>query len=72
VLEKRVKIRATGANGKSFEVTVPREVVLREARRLGIPPTEAARKLRAVWRYNDFQGLHMELIYDEKSAEGKT
>jgi hypothetical protein len=68
-LQKRVKIRATGADGRSFEVTIPREVVMREARKLRIPPEEVAKKLRAVWHYDHFKGLHLELIYTEAGGE---
>lgn len=54
VIIKRYKIRMTGSQGRSIETTVPREVLAREARRLGLTVEEAVEKLEEVWRYNSF------------------
>lgn len=64
-LERRYQIRRTGRNGASFEVTVPPEVLVREARRLGVPDEKIADALQVVWRYNDFRGVHMEITKKE-------
>jgi len=53
---KRYQLRETGARGSSIEITVPREVVEREARRLGI---EAGDELLGVWWYDGFSGLFL-------------
>lgn len=64
VLIKKYAIRQTGREGRSLEITIPKEVFEREARRLGYTVEEALKKLEAVWRYNGFHGLH--LNFEEK------
>lgn len=59
VIIKRYKVRSTGKNGATLETTLPREVFEREARRQGLTIEEALEKLDAVWRFNDFRGLHL-------------
>ena len=69
VLEKKYGIRKTGKNGASYEVTVPREVLIREARRLDISEEEITKKFDVVWRYNNFRGSHMEIVKKEEKAK---
>ncbi len=57
---KKYKLRTAGAQGATIEITLPKEAVEREARRLGISEEEAAEKLVGVWRYNSFRGLHLD------------
>ena len=59
VIIKRYKIRTTGNQNASVETTIPREAFEREARRLGYKPEEAVKELEAVWRFNNFRGLHL-------------
>lgn len=59
IIEKSYKVRQTGKNGASLETTIPREVFAREARKKGMTIQEGLEKLRAVWRYNSFEGLHL-------------
>ena len=59
VIIKRYKIRTTGNQNASVETTIPREAFEREARRLGYKPEEAVEELEAVWRFNNFRGLHL-------------
>jgi len=56
---KKYKIRATGNQTASIETTIPKEAFEREARRKGMTIKEALEKLTAVWRYNNFRGLHL-------------
>lgn len=56
---KRYKIRQTGKAGSTLETTIPKEVFEREARRLNMTFQEAVENLEAVWRFNDFRGLHL-------------
>ncbi|GAH00698.1 unnamed protein product [marine sediment metagenome] len=56
---KSYRVRETGKNGTSLVTTIPREVFEREARKKGLSPQEGLEKLRAVWRYNSFEGLHL-------------
>ena len=60
LIMKTYKIRLTGAKGASIETTIPREVFEREARKKGMTVKEAVKKLRAVWRYNNFDGLNLQ------------
>jgi len=60
VIMKKYKLRRAGAQKATIEITIPREAVEREARRLGISEKEAVGKLLGVWRYNSFQGLHLD------------
>ena len=62
VLRKRYLLRRTGTSGHSFEVTIPKEVVEREARLLGISVEQVDREAEIEWRYDDFPGLHMVLV----------
>lgn len=59
VIKKRYKIRRTGKEGSSLETCIPREAFEREARKQGYNPKEALEKLDAVWRFNNFHGLHL-------------
>lgn len=69
LIMKRYKIRLTGAEGTSLETTIPKEVFEREARKQGMTVVEAVEKLRAVWRYNSFDGLHLKF---EPKKEAKS
>lgn len=59
LITKVYKIRRTGKRGKSLETTIPREAFEREARRLGMQPKDAIKNLMAVWRFDNFPGLHL-------------
>lgn len=59
VIKRRYKIRRTGKEGSSLETCIPREAFEREARRQGYQPEDAIEKLEAVWRFNNFRGLHL-------------
>lgn len=66
VITKKYKLRTAGAQNATIEITLPKEAVEREARRLGISEEEAVEKLIGVWRYNSFHGLH--LVFELKGA----
>jgi len=68
VYKRKYKLRRTGAQGSTIEITVPREVVEREARRLGITEEEAVEALVGVWRYNNFLGVH--LSFEVRKKDG--
>jgi hypothetical protein len=61
-LRKRYAIRRISPTSLSWETTIPREVVEREARLLGIPLEKVETRLEVEWRFNDFKGLHMVLV----------
>ena len=70
VIMKRYKLRRAGAQKATIEITLPKEAVEREARRLGISEEEAAEKLLGIWKYNEFQGLHLSFeLVEEKGDE---
>lgn len=70
VLIKTYKLRRAGARRATIEITVPKRVVEREARRLGVTEEEAVEKLLGVWKYNDFRGLHLSFELREDSGHG--
>ena len=59
VIQKRYKVRLAGLQGSTMEITLPKEAVEREARRLGITEKDVE-KLVGVWRFNEFRGLHLD------------
>jgi len=69
VIVKRYKVRRAGNRGATIEVTVPKAVVEREARRLGIDEGAVAEKLVAVWRYGSFLGLHLSFEVEEEKHD---
>lgn len=69
VLMKRYKLRRVGARKATIAITLPKEVVEREARRLGIREKEADKKLWGVWKYNDFHGVHLSFLLIEEEKE---
>lgn len=66
---KSYKMRRSAKNRHSVQTTVPIEAFEREARRYKMTFEEALEKLRAVWRYNEFRGLH--LSFEPHEDEGK-
>lgn len=67
VIIKRYKVRTVGNRDASIETTIPREAFEREARRQGMTVQEAVNRLKAVWRFNSFQGLY--LSFEEASPQ---
>jgi hypothetical protein len=61
-LRKRYCLRRTGKNWLSWETTIPREVIEREARRLGVPLDKIENLLEVEWLFGDFTGLYMRLV----------
>lgn len=68
VILKRYRLRVAGSQGASMEITLPKAVVARECRRLGIPESEAITKIIGVWKFNSFRGLHLDFELKEKPA----
>ena len=58
------KLRTTGNKDGTFEVSVPRDVVLRQARKAGLTPEEFLNQYRAVAHFDAFDGLfyHFERV----------
>ena len=71
VIIKKYRLRRVGARRATIAITLPREVVEREARRLGISEEEATEKLLGIWKYNAFHGVHLsfEPIKKEEASE---
>jgi len=59
---KTFKMQATGADGKTTRVSVPRDVVKKEARRLQLTVPEFLAKYRIEWKYNSFPGIYATFI----------
>lgn len=56
---KSYKVRRSAKDRHSIQTTVPIEAFEREARRHKMSFEEALKKLEAVWRFNNFHGLHL-------------
>jgi hypothetical protein len=69
VIKKAYKIRRTGHSGGSIETTIPKEVFEREARRLDMDLDEALNDLQAVWRFDNFPGLHLSFEKQDDRTE---
>ena len=61
-LRKRYNLRRTGRQWLSWETTIPKEVIEREARRSRIPLAEFEKHFEAEWWFGDFEGLHLVLV----------
>lgn len=68
VIIKKYRVRTTGKQGSTLETSLPKEAFEREARRLGLSPEQAPEKLVAVWRFNNFHGLHLSFELAEKES----
>jgi len=66
-LRRRYVLRKTG-NGRSFETTIPREVVEREARGKGLEIDEFLEEYVAEVLYGDFHGVHITFTKGEKAG----
>ncbi len=55
---KTYKMRAVGEEGLNIIVSIPHQVIEREARKHNITVTEFLDKYRAVAVYNGFEGIH--------------
>jgi len=51
-------MRTSGKRSRTIEVTVPRDVIVRQARRVGLSIDEYLKQYRAVAHYNDFDGVY--------------
>ena len=69
VIMKKYALCRVGARRSTIKITLPTEVVEREARRLGISEEEAVEKLLGVWKYNSFDGLHLSFVEKEPKKE---
>lgn len=56
---KSCKMRQAAKDRHSEETTIPIEAFEREVRRHKMTFEEALKKLKAVWRFNNFHGLHL-------------
>ena len=51
------KLRVTGDNNRTVEVSFPRDVVEREAKKRGMTVDEFIQKFRVVAHYDNFEGV---------------
>ena len=67
------RMQATGKDGQTARTTVPRDIVKREASRLGLSIRDFLKNYRVEWRYNGFEGAVMIFVpakKDNNSNEG--
>lgn len=68
---KVYRMQATGADGDTVRVSVPREIVEKEARRLDLSIKEFAKHYRIQWLYNGFEGAWAKFISKEDKPNAK-
>lgn len=67
---KTFRMQATGADGKTIRISIPREVVRKEAKKHSLTIKQFLREYRIEWRYNSFAGAYMLFVPTEKVPEG--
>ena len=55
---KTFRMQSAGADGKTIRISVPRDVVRKEARRMGLNIQEFLKSYRVEWRYDSFPGAY--------------
>lgn len=56
---KTVRMQATGADGQTVRISIPRAVVQKEAKKHGLTLDQFLEQYRAEWRFNSFDGAYM-------------
>jgi len=64
---KVFRMQATGADGQTVRVSVPREIVRREAKRHQMTIKEFLKHFRIEWRFNSFPGFYGVFISKDSS-----
>lgn len=59
---KIFKMRAVGKDGQTVEATIPREIVMREARKRGLTLEQFLAQFRVEWLYDDFGGAFARFV----------
>jgi len=68
---KIYRMQATGADGYTVRVSVPRAVVEKESRRLGLEIKEFTKEYRIQWLYNGFEGAWAKFVPKKKADDNK-
>lgn len=63
--QKVYKMRRVGDEGQNVVVSVPPEVIEREARRQGLTTKDFVEKFRVVAEFNGFEGVHYSFLPNE-------
>lgn len=69
--EKSYKMRMVGEDGLNIVVSIPRTVIVKEARSQGLTLEEFLKQYRAIAQYNSFEGIHYVFKPIEQKAEQK-
>jgi len=64
---KTVRMQATGADGKTIRISIPRVVVQKEAKKHNLSLDRFLELYRAEWRFNSFEGAYMLFVPIEKN-----
>jgi hypothetical protein len=68
-LARRYALRRIDSNKRAWEATIPREIVEREARRLGITIEELEETYELECLFDDFHGIHYRFIEKNKKED---
>ena len=61
-LKKQYNIRSASPSSISYEITLPKIAIEREAARMGMTVEEYSENFDGLWSFNSFQGLHLDFI----------
>lgn len=56
--QKTYKMRAVGDEGQNIVVTIPPEVLEKEARKYGLSIQQFVKRFRVLAEFNSFEGVH--------------
>jgi len=66
---KTFRMQATGADGRTVRVSIPRYVVRREADKRGLELEQFLEEFRIEWLYDGFDGAYARFVPAEKETD---
>ena len=63
------KMQTTGADGNTVRISVPRDIVEREASKKGMSVKQFTQNFHIEWRFNSFDGAYMVFVPKEKTKD---
>ncbi len=66
--QKTYKMRRVGEDGLNVVVSIPPEVVEKEARKQGLTIRQFVEQFRVVAEFNSFEGIHYQFVPVEEKA----
>ena len=67
------RMQATGEDSQTVRTSIPRDIIRKEARKLGLSISEFVKSYRVEWIYNDFEFTYIRFVSidsDKKEQQG--